>query len=79
MPNYSKSWADTGPIIEREEISVFPMPGGVGGKWRGEIRNERVGVFLGAGGNPIQAAMRCFVLARLGEKVDIPAILLEVG
>lgn len=62
------SWALGGPIIEREKISTYPMPGGVGGKWRA----EKYGRHLQAGPAPLIAAMRCYVASKLGEEVEVP-------
>lgn len=76
---YSTNWAQGGPIIEREGISIkenlpsmpdnrwnaFPSRSakGAGGKW-------------GAGPTPLIAAMRCYVASKLGDEVEIPEELL---
>lgn len=66
---YSTSWAQAGPIIEREKISIrqwtnvpivhayMPIDGA---EWSSD------------GGLPLVAAMRCFVASKLGDEVDIP-------
>jgi len=69
IPEYTTDWSQGGPIMEQEGIATYPMPGGVGGKWRA----EKYGKFLAAGPTKLIAAMRCIVESRLGKKVEIPA------
>ena len=66
---YSTDWAQGGPIIEREEMSVehcntdtsdSPWSAcSAGGKYH-------------FGPTPLIAAMRCYVASKLGDTVDIP-------
>lgn len=64
------NWAQGGPIIERERISLDAdnsptwLAMGVGGKP------------CTAGPTPLIAAMLCFVASRLGNEVDVPKELL---
>lgn len=71
--NYSTDWSQGGPIIERELLAVYHMPGGVGGMWRA----ERPHAFMSSGPTPLIAAMRCYVASKMGDKVDVPATLVE--
>ena len=70
---YSSDWAQGGPIVEREKISIrqwtnmpivhayMPIDGA---EWSSD------------GGLPLVAAMRCFVASKLGGEVDVPEELL---
>ena len=82
--DYCTSWAQGGPIIEREVTKIFRN---VGGTWSAmilkdvSIAPEDRGTSLalthraqwnGAGPTPLIAAMRCFVLSKLGPVVEVP-------
>jgi hypothetical protein len=65
--DYSTDWAQGGPIIEREKITVR--------FWENEpfvhaYMWNREGWLEGP--TPLIAAMRCFVASKLGEEVEIP-------
>ena len=65
----STDWAQGGPIIEREGISLdqyhdFP-------NWAASCPPESG--FNWFGPTPLIAAMRCFVASRLGDYVEIPS------
>ena len=64
--NPSTDWSQGGPIIERENIALYPHGDGT----------YEAEVFLnpkrGAGPTPLIAAMRCFVTSKLGETVEVP-------
>ena len=68
---YSTDWAQGGPIIERENISVGHQ-GHLGvpldSLW---YATNRVDV-CGFGQTPLIAAMRCFCASRLGDEVEVP-------
>lgn len=74
---FSTNWAQGGPILERERIKTFPN---VGGAWSAQmkVRTEdgtlsgQVTHYHGSGPTPLIAAMRCFVVARLGDEVEPP-------
>lgn len=73
---WAESWEMAGPIIQREGINVFME----GGKWQAYASHSLTRNFSGGDdgvGNPLVAAMRCYVGAVLGEDVEIPANLLE--
>ncbi len=68
--DYSTDWAQGGPIIEREGISVDR----IGGAWTADIADS-VGGYIEhteSGTTPLIAAMRCYVAAKLGDEVDLP-------
>jgi hypothetical protein len=63
---YSTDWAQAGPIIEREMITV---------EWTGEDWRTCIWCdekFLGP--TPLIAAMRAYVASKLGDEVEIPAM-----
>ena len=66
--SYSTDWQLGGPIIEREDIAVWPDA-------------EEGGWFASSGGGrgtdykgptPLIAAMRCYVASKLGDEVEVP-------
>jgi hypothetical protein len=59
----STDWAQGGPIIERERITVW----GDNPFWEA----ERGSVWCN-GPTPLIAAMRCYVASKLGDKIDVP-------
>ena len=67
LPSYS--WAQGGPIIEREKIDI---------KWdrvvwMGASRwTQNAERFYAYGSTPLIAAMRCYVASKLGDDIDIP-------
>ena len=67
----SINWAQGGPIIERENISVG-CQGHLGvpldSLWYATNRADACGF----GQTPLVAAMRCFCCSKLGDVVDIP-------
>lgn len=87
---YSPStvWAQGGPIIEREKITVAPFYD----RW---VASPSVGEFIRDGDGdcmtiamwesephfygptPLTAAMRCYVASKLGSTVEVPAELLK--
>ena len=68
VPSYSTDWAQGGPIIERERITVIAMPNGT---W---ATSTPLHSFHHP--TPLIAAMRCYVASKLGDEVEIPAELL---
>lgn len=81
-PDYCYDWAKCGPIIDRENIAISPAPDGL---WKAYIPNDTMFVTIGVerrevfkwkykecGYSPLIAAMRCYVMSKLGEEVDIP-------
>ena len=64
--NYSTNWAQGGPIIEREKITVEYT--GDPDTWCACIMADQE-VY---GDTPLIAAMRCYVASKLGDEVEIP-------
>lgn len=65
---YSTDWAQGGPIIERECIS---LDGVTDTLWIA-TRKEGPAISESNGPTPLVAAMRCYVASRLGDDIDIP-------
>ena len=70
---YSTDWAQGGPIIEREEIDLCNYTSRRVSKlaalWlavKGLHDHKQVG------NTPLIAAMRCYVVSKLGEEVEVP-------
>ncbi len=71
-PEYSTSWQEGGPIIEREGITTAPRKEhGKRVAWVATLI-EPPAVCECEGKTQLIAAMRCFVASRLGDEVDIP-------
>lgn len=66
----STSWAQGGPLVEREKISVVPIHPG----WTGTIDLDEGDCMVqtNSGSTPLIAAMRCFVASKLGDEIEIP-------
>lgn len=64
--DYSIDWAQGGPIIERERITIR--------FWEGEsdVDAYKWDTPSSTGPTPLIAAMRCFVASKLGDDVDVP-------
>ena len=74
---YSTDWAQGGPIIEREGITLKQVADGT---WRADYSKavlkadkSAYAYLANKGQTPLVAAMRCFVASKLGEEVNIPA------
>ena len=72
--NPSTNWAQGGPIIEREIISVSHDTTCTTVEWAAwtpaPIRDEAEA--FGYGPTPLIAAMRCYVASKMGDNVEIP-------
>jgi hypothetical protein len=62
-------WGVMGPIIEREQIKLWPYD--CAPNWKADLYNDK-GQHFGEGPTPLVAAMRCFVASKLGDEVEIP-------
>jgi hypothetical protein len=62
----SIDWAEGGPIIEREGISVRQV---LTDFWAAEVE---AGDYAHEGPTPLIAAMRCYVESKLGHEIEIP-------
>ena len=72
---YATDWAQGGPIIDREGISLTK---GHSGWWiakRLDVNDEEHYVTVAS--TPLIAAMRCYVASKLGDEVDIPEELVK--
>ena len=70
---YSTDWAHGGEIIEREKIRLDTAWNYVDGTWAARI--DTVGGWW-EGETPLVAAMRCYVVSKLGDEIDVPEELL---
>lgn len=72
----SKHWAQGGPIIEREIITI--TAGDNGKEWHatvGEAHSTDCPNAIGC--SPLIAAMRCYVASKLGDEVEVPDELIK--
>ena len=67
--SYSSVWAKGGPIIERERISVISDFHEIEEGWLAESYQGNIQQF---GPAPLIAAMRCYVMSRFGDEIEIP-------
>ena len=68
-PAYSTNWAQGGPIIERERISIR--------QWTNvplvhAYMPQDNAPWVSDGTSPLVAAMRCYCSFKLGDEVDVP-------
>ena len=63
------NWTQGGPIIERERISVISDFHEIEEGWLAESYQDNIQQF---GPTPLIAAMRCYVMSRLGDEIEIP-------
>ncbi len=66
---YSTNWAQGGPIIERENITLRSRHHFGIEDWEAEVMGTGINSF---GPTPLIAAMRCFVASKLGDEVNVP-------
>ena len=78
-PNeYSTDWAQGGPIIEREKISLVRYGDSFSTTWEAFPYCDKNYIDSGPGEDgiggptPLIAAMRCYVASKLGDEVKIP-------
>lgn len=68
---YSTDWAQGGPIIGREQISLTQFKGHPSRAHLGTVVQFEHAMFAPEG-RPLTAAMRCLVASKLGEEVEVP-------
>jgi hypothetical protein len=70
----STNWAQGGPIIERERLLIQPELGkeGAGNAWYCVAITPHDAY----GETPLVAAMRCYLVSKLGDEIDVPEELL---
>ena len=67
----SSNWAQAGPIIEREKVSIeCKHDGWWVASYQYNYSDEKE--YLQLGETPLTAAMRCYCCAKLGDEIDIP-------
>lgn len=66
----STDWAQGGPIIEREIVSLDREEGGR--RWKALAWRSDLDLQSAIGHTPLIAAMRCYVASKLGEEVEVP-------
>ena len=75
--NPSTDWAQGGPIIEREGVSVSkyatslnqpPEAAWFASEWNDDVNMEHIQ----EGPTALVAAMRCYVASKLGDEIEIP-------
>lgn len=66
---YSTNWAQGGPIIEQEAITVSLGSPVVGLEW---MACDRGSTHIQHGPTYLIAAMRCYVASKMGETVEVP-------
>jgi len=72
----STDWAQGGPIIEREVITLIHPRWDCWTAHKYDERDEEESYTLD-GLTPLIAAMRCYVASKLGDEVEVPDELLE--
>lgn len=77
-PKWSTDWAQGGPIIEREKITISQGRNLIASIWCSDERNPLTDWyrFKQRGPTPLVAAMRCYVASKLGDETKIPEELL---
>jgi hypothetical protein len=70
---YSTDWSQGGPIIEREAIGFWKYQFDAKGNENPGWYAEKFDGFFECGPTPLIAAMRCYVVSRLGDTIDIPS------
>ena len=63
---WHQSWAQGGPIIEREGITVRRYTDAL---WDASVGRPN---YIANGPTPLIAAMRCYVASKLGDEVEVP-------
>lgn len=71
---FSTDWAQGGPIIERERISLEYLSGAGDAGMDVWVATRAEGPCISEeqADKPLVAAMRCFVASKLGDEVDVP-------
>ena len=78
LPKFSTDWALAGPIIERENLNV-ERSNMFDGWFASQQRHTYAADsrrFYADGPTPLIAAMRCYVISKLGDTATVPAELI---
>jgi hypothetical protein len=70
LPSYSTDWARGGQIIERERLNLRASGAGNWVSMTHDVQHPARIVQYGE--TPLLAALRCYVVSKLGEKVEVP-------
>lgn len=70
--HWHQSWAQGGPIIEREGITASEEDGYWSAYFRDSLFNDDGSEHWQVGPTPLVAVMRCYVASKLGAEVDVP-------
>ena len=76
---YSTNWAQGGPIIDREEISIVKVGRSIDDAMAPHPEcwcAHKDGLYSRYSETPLVSAMRCYVASKLGNAVELPAELL---
>jgi len=78
---YSTDWAQGGPIIEREGITITPysVHNGVIKAWKAGRDWPLPHFPFYWGPTPLIAAMRWYVASVLGDEVELPSVVEKIG
>lgn len=68
------NWDQGGPIIEREGIATWKPFDADRGMWKAHYSLTQCEQY---GPTPLIAAMRCYVMSKLGDEADVPDELME--
>jgi hypothetical protein len=66
----STDWAQAGPIIDREKITLDHLYGA--GDAGADVWVSTMYLAESEGPTPLVAAMRCYVASKLGDEVEVP-------
>lgn len=72
IPDFSGSWTEGGPIIDREKIDIYQSTGRIcAAMWENTPGGGRLIAEAKDCPNALVAAMRCYVASKLGETVMV--------
>lgn len=74
--NYSRDWAQGGPIIDRMMRDGLRLSGYACKPTDTTSCQAQIASIVTGGETPLIAAMRCYVASKLGDTVEVPAELL---
>lgn len=70
---WHQSWAQGGPIVEREWLDITPWPNETREDMRWHCQqHDTANDCAQYGPTPLIAAMRCYVASKLGDEVEVP-------
>ena len=79
--DFEDDWRLVGPIIEAHSVYLMPGCGTFGfariGEWDARIDDPEGEPWTAIGPTPQVAALRCWLMMRVGEEIDVPEQLLN--